>query len=132
MQPEKYFPSISGNKYTVALTQIAALLKGDKHAMSMAQMSVKLMPNGAHRRADVVGMVITQLSMKAAIKKWGLEAQYTITKEMKQLHCCDSYKPKHWHGLTKKQKEQILESHIFVEQKRNGLIKTRKVIGGNK
>jgi hypothetical protein len=36
--------------------------------------------------------------------------------------------------LTKKQKEQILESHIFVfvEQKRDGLIKARKVIGGNK
>ena len=34
--------------------------------------------------------------------------------------------------MTKKQKEQILESHIFVEQKRDGLIKARKVIGGNK
>jgi hypothetical protein len=34
--------------------------------------------------------------------------------------------------LTKKQKEQILKSHIFVEQKRDGLIKARKVIGGNK
>ena len=51
---------------------------------------------------------------------------------MKQLHWCDSYKPKHWHELTKKQKEQILESHIFVEQKRDGLIKAQKVIGGNK
>ncbi len=38
----------------------------------------------------------------------------------------------HWHELTKKQKEQILESHIFVEQKRDGLIKAQKVIGGNK
>jgi hypothetical protein len=51
---------------------------------------------------------------------------------MKQLHWHDSYKPKHWHGLTKKQKEQILESHIFVEQKRDGLIKAQKVISGNK
>jgi hypothetical protein len=61
--------------------------------------------------------------MKAAIKKWGQEAEYAITKEMKQLHWRNSYKPKHSHGLTKKQKEQILESHIFVEQKRDGLIK---------
>jgi hypothetical protein len=52
----------------------------------MAQILVKLMPNGAHRRADVVGMIIAQLSMKAAINKFGLEAEYTITKEMKQLH----------------------------------------------
>ncbi len=79
----------------------------------------------------MVGMIMVQLSMKAAIKKWGLEAAYAITKEMKQFHWCDSYKPKHWHGLTKKQKEQILESHIFVEQKRDGLIKAQKVIGGN-
>ena len=131
-QPEKYVPSMKGNKYTVALTQIAASLKGSKHAMSMAQMSVKLMSKGEHRKADTVGMIMAQLSMKAAIKKWGQEAEYAITKEMKQLHWRDSYKPKHWHELTKKQKEQILESHIFVEQKRDGLIKARKVIGGNK
>jgi hypothetical protein len=77
-------------------------------------------------------MIMAQLSMKAAIKKWGQEDEYAITQEMKQLHWHDSYMPKHWHGLTKKQKEQILESHIFVEQKRDGLIKARKVIGGNK
>ena len=95
-------------------------------------MSVKLMSKGAHRKADVVGMTMAQLSMKAAIKKWGQEAEHAITKEMKQLHWRDSYKPKHWHELTKKQKEQILESHIFVEQKRDGLIKAQMVIGGNK
>ncbi len=88
-QPEKYIPRMSGNKYAVALTQIAALLKGSKLAMSMAQMPVKLMPNGAHRRADVVGMIMAQLSMKATIKKWGLEAEYAITKEMKHLHWHD-------------------------------------------
>jgi len=95
------------------------------------RMSVKLMSKGAHRKADAVGMIMAQLSMKAAIKKWGPEAEQAITKEMKQLHWRDS-KPRHWHGLSKKQKEQILESHIFVEQKRDGTIKTRKVIGGDK
>ncbi len=114
-QPEKYVPSMKGNKYAAALTQIAASLKGSNHAMPMAQMSVKLMSKGAHRKADVVGMIMAQLSMKAAIKKWGQEAEYDIMKEMKQLHWRDLYKPKHWHELTKKQKEQILESHIFVE-----------------
>ncbi len=97
----------------------------------MAQMSVKLMLPGVHRKADTVGMIMAQLSMKASMKKWGVEAEYAITKEMKQLHWRDSYKPKHWHGSTKKQKEQVLESHIFNEQKRDGKIKARKVIGGN-
>jgi hypothetical protein len=131
-QPEKYIPSMSKNKYAVALTQIAASLKGSKYAMLTAQMLVKFMPKGAHRRADVVGMIMTQLSMKAAIKKWSLEAEYAITKEMKQLHWRDSYKSKHWHGLTKKQKEQILESQIFNEQMRDGSIKAQKVISGTK
>jgi hypothetical protein len=77
-------------------------------------------------------MIIARLSMKAAIKKWDQEAEHDMTKEMKQLHWRNSYKPNHWHGLTKKQKKQILESHIFVEQKRDGSIKARNVIGGNK
>ena len=75
---------------------------------------------------------MAQLSMKAAIKKWGKDAELAITNEMKQLHWRNLYHPKHWHSLTKKQKDQILESHIFVEQKRDGKIKARKVIGGDK
>jgi hypothetical protein len=85
-----------------------------------------------HRRADIVGMIMAQLSMKAAIKRWGYKAKFGISKEMKQIHMRNLYKPRHWHALTKKQKEQVLESHIFVEEKRNGMIKTQKVIDGNK
>ena len=85
-----------------------------------------------HRQADIVGMIMAQLSMKAAIKKWGDQAKFAISKKMKQLHWRNSYKPMHWHKLTKKQKEQVLESHIFVEEKRDGTIKAHKVIGGNK
>jgi hypothetical protein len=32
-------------------------------------MSAKLMKKGPHRRADVVGMVMAQMSLKAALKK---------------------------------------------------------------
>ena len=52
--PEKYIPSMKGNKYAVAMTQIAASLRTSKHAVAMAQMSVKLMSTGEHRRADLV------------------------------------------------------------------------------
>jgi hypothetical protein len=95
---------MTGNKYTIVLTQIVASLKGSKHAMSMAQMLVNLMSPGAHRKADVVGMTMAQLSMKAAIKKWAQEAEYTIAKERRQLQWHDSHKPSYWHGLTNKQK----------------------------
>ena len=54
--------------------------KASKHAMSMAQMSVKLMNKGAHRNANVVSVIMTRLSMKAEpFKKWGLKADYIIT-----------------------------------------------------
>jgi hypothetical protein len=53
---------------------------------------------------------------------------------MKQLHRRNLYKSKHWRELSKRQKEKhaILESHISVEEKRDGKLNARKVIGGNK
>jgi hypothetical protein len=33
-------------------------------------MSVKLMNKGIHQRADIVGMVMALVSLKAALKKW--------------------------------------------------------------
>ncbi len=53
-------------------------------------------------------------------------------KEMKQLHWQNSFKPMHWKSLTAKQCKKVLESHIFVERKRDGLLKTQQVAGGNK
>ena len=95
-------------------------------------MTIKLMSKGVHRKADTVCAIMAEMSTKAAIKKWGKDAELAITKEMKQLHWRNSYQPKHWNEISKTQKDQILESHIFVEQKRDGKIKARKVIGGDR
>ena len=40
--------------------------------------------------------------------------------------------PKLWNKLSAEQKENVLESHIFITQKRLGEIKGRTVAGGNK
>jgi hypothetical protein len=85
--------------------------------MAFAQMSVKLMSKGIHQRADVVGMVMAQVSLKAALKKWGREAEESLGKEMKQLHWQNSFMPMHWKFLTAEQCKKVLESHIFVERK---------------
>jgi len=95
-QPEKYIPSMQGNKYQVALAQITTSLGASEISMAYAQMSVKLMNTGTHRRTDVVGIVMAQISLKAAIKKWGKEAMDSIGKEMMQLHWQNSFKPMHW------------------------------------
>ena len=125
-------PSYKGEKHKVSLTQVMTLLQGSKNAVSLEQMLVTLMSKGVHQNADTVGMTMAQKSIKASIKRWGADAELIITNKMKQLHWQDSYNAKHWHELSKKQKEQVLESHIFVEQKRDGKIKACKVIGGNK
>jgi Reverse transcriptase (RNA-dependent DNA polymerase) len=90
------------------------------------------MNKGEHRRADVVGRVMAQVSLKAALKKWGKEAEESVGKEMKQLHWRNCFKPVHYKSLTPEQRKQVLESHIFVERKRDGVLKARTVAGGNK
>jgi hypothetical protein len=107
-------------------------LYGGKYALCMAQRSVKLMSKGLHRCTDIVGMIMTHMSMEAALKKWGEAAEQAIIVEMKQLYWQNSYQLMHWHELTTAQKECILESFIFIEEKRDDKIKVRKVFGGYK
>jgi hypothetical protein len=85
-QPQKYVPSMQGNKYQVALAQITTSLGTSDASMALAKMSIKLMSKGIHQRADIVGMVMAQVPLKAALKKWGKEAEESVGKEMKQLH----------------------------------------------
>ncbi len=98
----------------------------------LVQRPVKVMGKGLHRCADIVGMVMAQVSMKTNLKNWGKAAEQAITIELKQLHRQNLYRPMHWHELTQAQKERILKSHIFVEEKQDGKIKARKVVRGNK
>ncbi len=85
-QPQKYVQSMQGNKYQVALAQITTSLGTSDASMALAKMSVKMMTKGIHQRADIVGMVMAQVLLKAALKKWGKEAEESVGKEMKQLH----------------------------------------------
>jgi hypothetical protein len=98
----------------------------------MAQMLVKLRGKDLHRCADIIGMVMAQVSMKAALKNWGKAAEQATIK-IKQLNWRNlyKYKPMHWHELTKVQKDHILKSHIFVEKRQDGKIKARKMVTGN-
>jgi hypothetical protein len=90
-QLQKYVPSMQGNKYQVALAQNTTSLGINDALMALAKMSVKLMNEGIHQRADIVGMVMAQVLLKAALKKWGKEAEESIGKEMKQLHWQNSF-----------------------------------------
>ena len=80
----------------------------------------------------VVEMVLTQLTLKAAIKMWGNEATHAAEAEMKQLHWRNSFKPVRWRDLSNEQRATVLELHMFMKQKQTGEIKDRTVAGGNK
>jgi hypothetical protein len=66
------------------------------------------------------------------LKEWGEEAFTVAQSEMKQLHFRNTFKPNHWQELSQVQRKTVLESHMFLKQKRDGNIKGRTVAGGNK
>ena len=82
--------------------------------------------------SKLVSTVLTQLSLKAALKEWGKDAHKAVEAEAKQLHWRNSFEPVHYKEIDEDQREQILESHVFVKKKRSGQLKARKVAGGNK
>ena len=51
---------------------------------------------------------------------------------MKQLHFRYTFKPKNYRYLNEDQKKSILESPMFLKEKRDGTIKGRTMAGGNK
>jgi hypothetical protein len=69
---------------------------------------------------DVVAHIMTQLSLKSGLKQWGDKAYAAVTLEMKQLHFRNTFKPKHWSKLSKTQCQTVLESHMFLKEKRDG------------
>jgi hypothetical protein len=70
--------------------------------------------------SKVVEMVMTQLSLKAALKQWGKDAKAAVEAEAKQLHWHNSFRPVHWKDVNEERRKQILELHVFVKQKRTG------------
>jgi hypothetical protein len=78
-----------------------------------------------------VAAIITQLSLKAGLKQWGDKAFTAAHSEMKQLHLQKTFKPKHWRELSASQHQIVLESHMFLKDKRDGKVKGITVAGGN-
>jgi hypothetical protein len=80
---------------------------------------------------DIVAVVMTQLSRKAGLKQWGDNAFTAAHSEMKQLHLRKTFKPNHWRELIASQRQIVLESHMFLKEKRDNKVKGRTVARGN-
>jgi hypothetical protein len=125
-QPKAYAPSMSGTRYSYAVTQLESqgVLNPDAHMF--------VQEDFYQAEPDVVAAIMTQLSLKSGLKEWGDKAYIAAESEMKQLHFRDTFKPMHWSELTETQRLTVLESHMFLKEKRDGKIKGRTVAGGNK
>jgi hypothetical protein len=121
-----YTPSMTGSKYSYAVTQLESqgVLYPDAHMF--------VQDDFYQEEPDVVAAIMTQLSLKAGMKEWGKKGFKAAHYEMKQLHLRKTFKPNHWRELSKAQRQTVLESHMFLKFKRDGKIKGRTVAGGNK
>jgi hypothetical protein len=126
-----YKPSMTGKKYIMAMATIMGNLHGKTADESRKFMGLELMEAGEHHRPEIIGMMMVQLSMKAAAAKFGkVWTKKACTAEVKQIHMRNTFVPKHWGKLTIQQKSQVLEAFIFVEQKKDGSDKARLVVNG--
>ena len=75
---------------------------------------------------------MTQLSLKEGLNRWGTIEKQDLNSEMKQLHLQYTFELRHFRDLTRKEKAEVLESRMFLKEKRSGEIKGRTVAGGNK
>jgi hypothetical protein len=117
---------MTGSKYLYAVNQMECqgLLNPDAH-MFVQEDFYQVEP-------DFVAAIMSQLSLKAGLKQWGDKAFTADHSEMKELHLQKTFKPKHWREMTASQRHIVLESHIFLKEKRDGKVKGRTVDGGNK
>ena len=58
---------------------------------------------------DVNAFIMTQLSHKAGLKKWGEKGRGAVYSEMKQLHMRYTFIPLDRNDLTEEQRKTILE-----------------------
>jgi hypothetical protein len=85
-----YTPSMTGSKYSYAVTQLESqrVLYPDAHMF--------VQDDFYQAEPDVVAAIMTQLSLKSGLKEWGKKGFKAAHSEMKQLHLRKTFRPKHW------------------------------------
>ena len=129
---ESYVPSMTGKTYNTSAAQVETVKETEEDEVLHPDAHMMFLQHEMEERPNVVEKVMTQLSLKAGLKAWGEKGADAAKAELKQIHLRDTFQPKHFRELTSEQKVQILESHLFLKEKRDGTIKGRQVAGGNK
>ena len=116
-----YKPGMTGKKYSFAAMELITTELGLSYCNDSYY----------EHDAEVACTFMQQLSLKAALRQWGTDAEEAGIKEVSQMHWRDTFVPKRWSNLTHEEKRKVLESHMFVAKKRDGTTKARWVAGGN-
>jgi hypothetical protein len=70
--------------------------------------------------------------MKAGLKRFKERGEEVVTKELSQLHFRDTFEPINPNDLNEEERLQVLESRLFLKEKRDTTVKGQMVAGGNK
>ena len=74
-------------------------------------------------------VIMTHISLKEGIKKWGKKGRCAVNQEMKKIHTRDTFIPLNRKDLTEEQRNTILDPQHFLKEKRYGNLKVRTVSG---
>ena len=117
-QPERLIPSFGGKSY-----------------VSTAGVTTNLIHPEAHIDPNYIlveHIIMAQFSMKAGMKQFKQRGEDAVSKELSQLHFRDTFEPINPKDLTSSERKEVLESHLFLKEKRDATVKGRMVAGGNK
>jgi len=76
--------------------------------------------------------MIQQFSLKAGLKKFGKVGEKAAQAELQQLHDMHTYFPVDPTELSYAEKKEVLNSLMFLVEKRDGRVKARGVADGSK
>ena len=89
----------------------------------------------AERRCNVTTLaaylfLTDQMNWKKGLKIFHEKGEEAIMKELKQIHDVEGFVPKHWHELTKEERQAALKYLMYLKEKRDGRIKGRGCADG--
>jgi len=115
----------TGKNYNQYMTEILSYTLADARVLATIMIHVRDAPS-IHATQHVI-----TYSLKQGIAKYGEAARQAAMKEMKQLHDRECFMPIDPKTMSTTEKKRVLESLIFLTEKKDGLIKGRHCANGN-
>ena len=79
-----------------------------------------------------LGVALVHYSMNAGLKKFKEKGEAGVTKELKQMHDMDVFRPVERESLSKEEKAKAVASLMFLKEKRDHSVKARMCADGRK